>query len=36
MLYLAEKIALGNADILLDALLLRIGHLRSGHTRETR
>ena len=34
--YLAEQVALGEADILQDALLLRDGHLRSGHTRETR
>lgn len=33
-LYLAEKVALGDADILVDALLLGDGHLRSGHTRE--
>ena len=34
--YLAEQVALGNANILLNALLLSDGHLRSGHTRETR
>ena len=34
--HLAEQVALGDADILLNALLLRDGHLRSGHTRETR
>ena len=34
-LYLAEEVALGDADILIDALLLGNGHLRSGHTRET-
>ena len=33
-LYLAEEVALGDADILVDALLLGDGHLRSGHTRE--
>ena len=35
-LHLAKEVALGNADVLLDALLLSNGHLRSGHTRETR
>ena len=33
---LAEEVALGNTDVLLDALLLSNGHLRSGHTGETR
>ena len=34
--YLAKEVALGDADVLLDALLLGNGHLRSGHTGETR
>ncbi len=34
-LYLAEEVALGDADILVDALLLGDSHLRSGHTRKT-
>ena len=34
--YLTEEVALGDADVLLDALLLSNGHLRSGHTGETR